>query len=63
MNKKLYPLKFIPVASKRPWGGNALVNKLGKQFVECDEEGNELEIPADEKIGESWELAESWLMH
>ena len=51
-------MKFIPVASKRPWGGNALVTKLGKQFVECDEEGNELEIPADEKIGESWELAD-----
>ena len=58
MNKKLYPMKFIPVASKRPWGGNALVSKLGKQFVECDEDGNELEIPADEKIGESWELAD-----
>ena len=43
MEKKLYPLRFIPIASRRPWGGNALVTKLGKAFVECDEEGNELE--------------------
>ena len=40
MEKKLYPLKFIPIASKRPWGGNALVNDLGKEFVVCDDEGN-----------------------
>ena len=41
MEKKLYPLKFIPVPSRRPWGGSALVNELGKHFVEVDEEGNE----------------------
>ena len=58
MEKKLYPLRFIPIASRRPWGGNALVNKLGKAFVECDEEGNEKTIGADELIGESWELAD-----
>ena len=58
MEKKLYPLKFIPVASRRPWGGHDLVEKLGKRFVECDEDGNEVEIPSDELIGESWELAD-----
>lgn len=58
MEKKLYPLKFIPVASRRPWGGNALVSELGKRFVECDEDGNEVPIPSDELIGESWELAD-----
>lgn len=58
MEKKLYPLKFIPVASRRPWGGNALVKKLGKSFVECDDDGNELPVPSDELIGESWELAD-----
>lgn len=58
MEKRLYPFRFIPVASKRPWGGNALVMELGKQFVECDEEGNEAPIGTDEKIGESWELAD-----
>ena len=42
MEKKLYPLRFIPIASRRPWGGNALVTKLGKSFVECDDEGNEV---------------------
>ena len=58
MEKKLYPFKFIPVASRRPWGGHDLVDKLGKEFVECDEEGNEIEIGQDELIGESWELAD-----
>lgn len=58
MEKKLYPLKFIPVASKRPWGGSALVNELGKRFVECDAEGNEVVLGSDELIGESWELAD-----
>ena len=58
MEKKLYPFKFIPVASPRPWGGSVLVNELGKQFVECDEDGNETVLGADEKIGESWEIAD-----
>ena len=58
MEKKLYPFKFIPVASRRPWGGNALVKELSKKFVECDDEGNETEIGADIRIGESWELAD-----
>ena len=34
------------------------MNKLGKRFFECDEEGNETEISADELIGESWEVAD-----
>ena len=58
MEKKLYPLKFIPIASKRPWGGNALVNDLRKEFVVCDDEGNETVLGADEQIGESWEIAD-----
>ncbi len=58
MEKKLYPLKFIPVPSRRPWGGSALVNELGKHFVEVDEEGNETVLGADVLIGESWELAD-----
>lgn len=58
MEKKLYPLKFISIASRRPWGGSALVKKLGKHFVECDEEGNETVLGEDVLIGESWELAD-----
>lgn len=58
MEKKLYPLKFIPVPSRRPWGGSALVTELGKYFVEVDEEGNETVLGADVLIGESWELAD-----
>ena len=58
MEKKLYPFKFIPVASARPWGGDALVKELGKKFVVCDEDGNETVLGTDVKIGESWELAD-----
>ena len=58
MEKKLYPFKFVPVASRRPWGGSDLVAKLGKKFVECDEEGNETVLGTDVLIGESWELAD-----
>lgn len=58
MEKKLYPLKFIPVPSRRPWGGSALVDELGKHFVEVDEEGNETVLGSDVLIGESWELAD-----
>ena len=58
MEKKLYPFKFIPVASERPWGGHALVKELGKEFVKCDEDGNEVPVSEDTLIGESWELAD-----
>ena len=58
MEKKLYPFKFVPVASPRPWGGDALIKELGKHFVECDEDGNERTIGTDVKIGESWEIAD-----
>lgn len=58
MEKKLYPFKFIPVPSRRPWGGDALIRELGKHFVECDEDGNETVLGTDVKIGESWELAD-----
>ena len=58
MEKKLYPFKFIPIASRRPWGGTALVKVLGKSFIEIDEDGNEKPVPEDELIGESWELAD-----
>lgn len=34
------------------------MEKLGKEFVECDEDGNETVLGSDVKIGESWELAD-----
>ena len=58
MEKKLYPLKFVPIASRKPWGGSVLVKELGKKFVECDSEGNEAVIGDDVLVGESWELAD-----
>ena len=41
-----------------PWGGDALINILGKSFVECDEEGNEVKLGPDVKIGVSSELSD-----
>ncbi len=58
INKKLYPIKFVPIGSRRPWGGTYLADKLGKHFTELGEDGMEKEIPADERIGESWEIAD-----
>ncbi len=58
MGRQLYPLKFIPIASRRVWGGNALIKTLGKEFVETDNEGNETPLTENDLIGESWELAD-----
>ena len=43
---KTYPLKFRPIYKQRIWGGQKLRELFGK------------DIPAGEKIGESWELAD-----
>ena len=43
---KPYPLKFRPIYKQRLWGGQKL-----REFFNKD-------IPAGEKIGESWELAD-----
>lgn len=51
-------MKFVPIASRRPWGGTYLAKQLGKQFSELGEDGMDVAINADEKIGESWELAD-----
>ena len=42
----MYPLKFRPIYKQRIWGGQKLRELFGK------------DIPAGEKIGESWELAD-----
>lgn len=43
---KLYPLKFKPIFKERIWGGRRLADLFDK------------DLPADVKIGESWELAD-----
>jgi len=43
---KAYPLKFRPIYKQRIWGGQKLREVFGK------------DLPSDEKIGESWELAD-----
>lgn len=58
-NKKaFYPLRFIPIPSKRPWGGDSLIKILGKSLVETDEDGNETALTVQDRIGESWEVAD-----
>jgi mannose-6-phosphate isomerase len=42
----VYPLKSVPVFKQRIWGGRKLADVFGK------------ELPAAEKIGESWEIAD-----
>ncbi len=44
---KLYPLKFIPDARERIWGGDYLAKNLKKEFDESY---------AGKPVGESWEL-------
>jgi len=56
--KQLYPFKFIPVPSRRPWGGDSLIKVLGKSFVENDAEGNEVPLTTNDLIGESWEVSD-----
>jgi mannose-6-phosphate isomerase len=43
---KLYPFKFKPIYKERIWGGQRLRDLFGK------------DLPANTKIGESWELAD-----
>ncbi len=43
---KAYPLQFKPIYKQRIWGGQKLRDFFGK------------ELPASEKIGESWELSD-----
>ena len=43
---QLYPVKLEPIYKHRIWGGQKLREVFGK------------DIPRDEKIGESWELAD-----
>ncbi len=42
----VYPLKSVPVFKQRIWGGRRLAEVFGK------------ELPPDQKIGESWEIAD-----
>jgi mannose-6-phosphate isomerase len=57
-NKKLYPFKFMPIAEKVSWGGNALIKNYGKKFFEANGKGEDILVGEDEKIGESWEIAD-----
>jgi mannose-6-phosphate isomerase len=46
VSMKAYPLKFKPIYKQRIWGGQRLRDVFGKN------------LPAGQKIGESWELAD-----
>lgn len=57
-DKKLYPLKFHPVAETFGWGGARLAAKYGKQFVVCDDDGNESRLAGESEVAESHEIAD-----
>ncbi len=56
--KKLYPLKFLPIAETFAWGGKHLGTRFGKSFIISDMEGNERPLPKDVAVAESLELAD-----
>lgn len=58
LEKKLYPLRFTPAPSVRVWGGSSLIKDLGKSFTQTDEEGNVRQLTTEDKIAESWEIAD-----
>lgn len=56
--KKLYPLKFLPIAEIFPWGGENLEKRFGKSFIISDMQGNEKPLPKGVAVAESLELAD-----
>ena len=56
--KKLYPLKFLPIAETFAWGGKHLETRFGKSFIVSDMEGNEKRLDKDAIVAESLELAD-----
>lgn len=56
--KKLYPLRFLPIAETFAWGGDSLIDKYDKKFVESDGQGNEKRLEKGVKVAESHEIAD-----
>ena len=56
--KKLYPLKFLPIAETFAWGGKHLESRYGKNFIVSDLEGNEKRLDKDAVVAQSLELAD-----
>ena len=57
-NKRLYPVKFLPFAERASWGGTALAKVYNQEFYESDARGNEYKLDCEEKVGESWCVAD-----
>jgi len=58
VEKKLYPMKFIPFPETVSWGGSSLVKKYSKSFYVSDNKGHEVKLDDKIRIGESWEIAD-----
>lgn len=56
--KKLYPLKFLPIAETFDWGGEQMRKRYAKSFVVADDKGREKKLPAGMPLAESHELAD-----
>lgn len=57
IKKKLYPMKFKPVAVKADWGGNRFIGNMGKSYSESVD-SKLVPLTKSDKIGESVELAD-----
>lgn len=56
--KKLYPLKFHPIAETFDWGGDRIARRYAKSFVLSDEQGHDRRMESGEKVAQSHELAD-----
>lgn len=56
--KRLYPLKFFPIAETAQWGGHRISERFRKSFVKNDDQGNERPLGPDEMVSESHETAD-----
>lgn len=64
--KKLYPLKFVPLAARTEWGGDRFINVFGKSYTEkirtTSSTGKpsykEVPLTIDDRLGVSYEIAD-----
>lgn len=56
--KKLYPLKFLPIAEPFQWGGSELNRRYAKSFIVCDDKGREKKLAPGSAVAESVEIAD-----
>ena len=56
--KKLYPLKFHPIAETFAWGGERIAGRYAKSFVVSDDQGHESKLEVGAKVAQCHEIAD-----